>query len=178
MSQPQPPPLPPETRIKFWAPVVHYGIAAALIAAAIFHVDLHLSGVDQTIITVAAMFLVVAGTGAWIYFHHLGFKTFAVYLKSSVPGLLADVEMLKQHLHPAMSPQTADAIAKILRRLEALEPLVAQLAAGHPGVDKPVPASVAAVVDPPRPVDLATARTEVKEAAADLVTALDVEAAK
>lgn len=165
-----PPQLPQATRIRFWAPVVHYGLAALLFAAAVFHVDLRLSSLDQTIIMVVAMLLVVAGTGVWIYFHHMGLKTFEAYLRSAVPPLLEDVYLLKQQL----SPQTLDQISRILHRVAALEPVVARLAAGHPGIDRPPPGQP--VTHPPVvPVDLATAKAEVKSAAADLVTALEVE---
>ena len=100
-------PLPPETRLGYWVPAVHYLLAAALVAATVLHVDLRLTPLLQAICVLAAAGLTVVGTLIWAL-HHYGMNqkalaTFAAYLKSVVPDLLTDVNSLKAAHQPAAS---------------------------------------------------------------------------
>lgn len=117
------PPLPPETQLGFWVPVVHYLLATALVVAVAFHVDLHLSPSVQAIAVLAAAILVVVGTGMYVIHHYgmnkLALAAFTHYLESVIPGIVTDVEALKTTQAPPTvatvvytSGASSDAVAR------------------------------------------------------------------
>lgn len=107
---PVPDPLPPETKLGYWVPVVHYLFAAILVAGAAAHSTFNISPALQAVCVLIASALVVIGTGVYTLHHYglnkLALATFAAYLKSVVPVLLGDVADLKATVGPAAAPET------------------------------------------------------------------------
>lgn len=115
---------------KWFAPTAHTVLAAALVAGAVAHDYFGLPPWCAPVLVGLAVVSLAAGVLIWGSHEKVSLVSMATFLKSQVPGLLADVEALKNA--PSLSPDVTNQFNQILTQWENIQRLFGQAVAAQP----------------------------------------------
>lgn len=139
---------------KWFAPAVHYGLAVALVLGAVAHDYFGLPAWAPLVLVGLAVVAVIVGTFIWGEHEKVSLQSTALFLKSQVPSLMADVEALKNS--PSLGADETNQFNQILGKWSNIERLFGQAVAAQPaapvaatGVPAPAPVVASPAMVPP-----------------------------